>query len=291
MPETAPQASTDFFDVFISYRHRDAGRIDELEQKIRSHGYSAFRDLNFPAFQDTSDVTRQKIEDIRRILSRATCLIFAYSRGAGKDDEPVGVWMPWELGFFDGAISARIGVYLLDGRPRQFDPRKYFKGSEYLQLYDTLTDDNLKAFLDRNAVPERRIDNVASAFVWLEHLYEEWLTNPANVGLGVAEWYADHAARYWQERGVEPLAEAFGRLKVQLDDLRVTSVPLLRSHGEAWMPGGLAPGLSSMLAAWQKLAQMYPLPGSGAGANVAPARGTGDAATQAPPTPKPFQVP
>jgi hypothetical protein len=49
-------------------------------------------------------------------------------------NDSVGAWLPWELGFFDGSISDRIGIYLLDGRPADFNPEKYFKGSEYLQV-------------------------------------------------------------------------------------------------------------------------------------------------------------
>jgi hypothetical protein len=247
------------FDVFLSYRHHDAHRIDGLQQKIEFHGFKAFRDLDFPSLGDPSNVTPEKIDVLRRLLSRATSLIFAYSRppaaaiaqqnpapagqcaglespAAGattKQDSALGVWMPWELGFFDGSMmSYRIGVYLLDhrdGEPKDFKPEEYFKGCEYLQLYPRLTDLNLKKFLDRIAVRERRIDNVAGAFVWFEHLYEECLANPTNVALGVVEWYADHAAHYWRERGVESWADAFGWLKSSLDDYRVTGVRRLRS--------------------------------------------------------------
>ncbi len=281
MLKEASQDRTGFFDVFLSYRHHDANRIDDLQQKIESHRFKVFRDLDFPRFGDPSDVTRDKIEGLRQMLSRATCLIFAYSRppaevtakkapalagqcagsespaaaaiakqdppsvgqcagsespaaeATAKQDSALGVWMPWELGFFDGSMmSYRIGVYLLDhpnGEPDDFKPEEYFKGCEYLQLYKPLTDLNLKEFLDRTAVRERRIDNVSSAFVWFEHLYEECLTNPTNVALGVVEWYADHAAHYWRERGVESWADACGRLKSSLDDYRVTGVRRLRS--------------------------------------------------------------
>jgi len=257
--EDTQQHQPGLFDVFLSYRHHDADRIDDLKQKIELHGFKACRDLDFPSLGDPSNVTPEKIDVLRRLLSRATCLIFAYSRppaeeiakqgpaSAGqcasseappigattKQDSALGVWMPWELGFFDGSImSYRIGVYLLDhpdGKPKDFKPEEYFKGCEYLQLYTPLTDLNLKEFLDRTAVRERRIDNVASAFVWFEHLYEECLANPTNVALGVVEWYADHAAHYWRERGVESWAGAFGQLKSRLDDYRVTGVKRLRS--------------------------------------------------------------
>jgi len=232
MRKTPSSQERAFFDVFISYRHRDSKQIDKLEQQIRDAGFEPFRDLNFPELHDTSNVSRAKIETIRRQLSRSTCLIFAYSHASAERDEEagasLGVWMPWELGFFDGAISSRIGVYLLDGARGEIEPKIYFKGSEYLQLYDELTKDNLAAFLKRNAVRERRIDNVASAFIWLEHLFRECVANPTNVNLGVAEWFADHAACFWQEHGNPALADAFAQMKVSLDDVRVNAVPALR---------------------------------------------------------------
>jgi hypothetical protein len=232
MPAAPTARDRAFYDVFISYRHRDNDKIDALEQKIRDAGFEPFRDLNFPELGDPGNVTRAKVETIRRQLSRSTCLLFAYSyQSAVHDREPgvsLGVWMPWELGFFDGAISSRIGVYLLDGRREIEDSRAYFKGSEYLQLYQELTDDDLAAFLKRNAVRERRIDNVAGASIWLEHLARECVANPANVSLGIAEWFADHAAAFWRAQGNVLLAEAFARWKVALDDLRVTTVPGLR---------------------------------------------------------------
>jgi hypothetical protein len=241
-----------FFDVFISYRHRDAGRIEKLKEKIRSLGYSAFQDTDFREFRDTKHIPGKKVDALRHILSQATCLIFAYSRDnpetkaeadspvnavvkAGADSS-VGAWMPWELGFFDGSISDRIGIYLLDGTPEHFRREEYFRHSEYLQVYQPLTDENLEAFLDRYAVRERRVDNVNSAFVWFEHLRDECLANPTNVGLGIAEWFADYWARYGEECGNELLAKTCKSFKDQLDDWRVSWVRLLRwPLADAWV--------------------------------------------------------
>ncbi|MEM5340379.1 hypothetical protein V4C56_12155 [Paraburkholderia azotifigens] len=217
-----------FYDVFLSYRFRDRDKVDGLQKKIESHGFTTFRDTDLVELDDRANVTQEKVEIIRRNLSRATCLIFAYSRAAANDDNSLGVWMPWELGFFDGSISSRIGVYLFDEKPDPFDARTFFKNAEYLQLYEVLTDTSLLEFLARNAVRERRIDNVESGFLWLQHLYEESLTNPTNVALGVGEWYADHASRFWRENGNEALAACFAELKVKLDDLRVSWTPQLR---------------------------------------------------------------
>lgn len=226
-----------YYDVFISYRHRDSEKANELEKRIINLGHFPFLEKNFGEFDDRRDVTKRKVEILRTHLSKATCLIFAYSRKsadtAEEHNDPIGVWMPWELGFFDGSVSGRIGVYLLDGPPNDFgspnfNAQEYFRGSEYLQVYEILSDGNLGDFLARNAVRERRIDNVASAFIWMRNLLEESLVNPLNVGLGIAEWYADHLGRHCNSFGYPAAGALFDTLKVQLDDLRVGWSPLFR---------------------------------------------------------------
>jgi hypothetical protein len=252
------RAHPDFYDVFISYRHADEEDIKALERKIRDHHLEPFRDLDFPNLKDPKNVTREKIETIRQALARATSLIFVYSRSAAKQAEPtihvvdegqgskssVGYWMPWELGFFDGSISARIGVYLLDTIEDDFDPKTYYRGAEYLQLYTPVSDEGrepkpgegedarivkLSDFLAQNAVRERRVDNVASAFIWMENLFEECWANPTNVALGIAEWQADHIARFWEVNDNSWLEHQFRHSKEFLDWLRMTSVRHLRS--------------------------------------------------------------
>lgn len=234
--QTTGEVTTPFYDVFVSYRHRDAAQVTQLASKIRELGYTVFIDAEIPELGDTANVPPKKIEDLRSYLSHATCLILAYSRSSsqqgGAGDVPVGAWMPWELGFFDGSVSGRIGVYLFDDEdeaaPDKFDGKTYFRGSEYLQVYERITGVNLPAFLKRYAARERRIDNVAGAFTWMHNLAEETVCNPVNVMLGVAEWHADHIANYWRKLGNEVWADYFGAMKIRLDDLRVDWSPALR---------------------------------------------------------------
>jgi hypothetical protein len=234
------------FDVFISYRHRDQARARALARRIEALGFTAFADLDFPDLADTSAVDPAKIATIRRVLARATCLIVAYTApdAAGAADG-LGVWMPWELGYFDGSISRRIGVYLLDGAPEDFDPTTAFAGSEYLRLYQTLVEDcpaavptrpdglpsrmPLEAFLKRHAPRERRVDNTDAAFVWLERVWSEALANPANLALGIAQWQVAHAAAWWRDQGNEAAAKAGEAFAEALDQARVGWARQLRS--------------------------------------------------------------
>jgi hypothetical protein len=217
-----------FYDIFISYRHRDAGAVDQLAAHIEALGYEVFVDSHFSGLNDPNEIKRDTIETIRQHIAKATCLIVAYSRESAKKDvakgEPVGVWMPWELGYFDGAITSRIAVYLLDGPRDEEDDKNFYKGCEYLQLYEEITQADLLAYLARMAVRERRIDNTGSAFMWMEHLARECVANPANVFLGMAEWFTDHAANGFKAVGNTPMAEVCARTKIGLDELRVGMV-------------------------------------------------------------------
>jgi len=71
------QQPPDFYDVFISYRHRDEAAVRELEAKIRGLGFEPFLDFNFPSLADAGDVTPEKVEAVRQAIARATCLIDA----------------------------------------------------------------------------------------------------------------------------------------------------------------------------------------------------------------------
>jgi len=247
--DQAPEPT--YFDVFISYRHRDEAAVAELEARIRAAGFTSFCDRNFPSLNDPLEVKRQTIETIRRHISRSTCLLVAYSRASAAQDtqagEQVGVWIPWELGYFDGALSQRIGVYLLDG-PRQGEPvATFYQGCEYLQLYEEVSADTLASYLQRNAVRERRID---SAFVWMEQLTRECVANPTNVALGVAEWFADHTARWWKQAGNPAMAQACLNYKAQLGDWRNGTAHAFRNPAvEALLQGMGPPGKAAEFAA------------------------------------------
>jgi hypothetical protein len=243
-PAPSPQnPDRPFYDVFISYRHRDAEAVERLAQDMEAMGYKVFCDSHFTGLNNPDEIKRETIEVIRQHIAKATCLIVAYSResaqraaakrakakGAADESEPIGVWMPWELGYFDGAMSSRIGVYLLDGPRDGEDVKAYYKGCEYLQIYDEVVQNELPVYLARMGARERRIDNTRSAFLWLEHLGRECLANPANVCLGVMEWYTAHAANVCRAWGLAPVADAMEKHKTRLDDLRLQWTPAWRS--------------------------------------------------------------
>lgn len=235
--------STDrrYYDVFLSYPHALEAEAETLAQQIESAGYSVFRDLSFTDFKDISKLDIDRIERLRDMLSMSTALIYCHSRKHATTEKP-SVWTPWELGFFDGAMSQRLGVYLLDGSPRSFDPASYFEGCEYLQLYTPIAPEHpskdgtirardarlwtLNNFLATFATRSRRIDNVRPAFQWMQTLQQESLANPVNVMLGIWEWNLHHAAKTAEG---SPAAELLDRMKAEVGEMRQSRVEAFRN--------------------------------------------------------------
>lgn len=236
MPVDRHSRDERFYDVFISYSHAMAGRVEAVAAEIKRSGRTVFLDQHFSDLRDISRLDSSRIEHLRDILSVSTSLMYFHSREAAAG-QPQSVWTPWELGFFDGAVSDRIGIYLLDGAPESFDPGTYFRGSEYLQLYTPVIGGEkagaakdprlwaLEDFLATHAARARRIDNVRSAFQWLKNFQVEMAGNPANVMLGVWEWYLHHAA---EAVGNGPAAETLRSTKNAVAQLRRTGVEAFR---------------------------------------------------------------
>lgn len=200
-----------------------------------------FRDLAFSDFKDVSKLDIDRIEFLRDTLSMSTALVYCHSQKHAGTEKP-SVWTPWELGFFDGAMSQRIGVYLLDGPPTKFGPATYFEGCEYLQLYTpnapeppstegtTRAHDallwTLSDFLATFAARSRRIDNVRPAFQWMQTLQQESLANPVNLMLGIWEWNLHHAAKAAEG---SPASEALDRMKAEVGEMRQNRVEAFRN--------------------------------------------------------------
>jgi TIR domain len=128
------------YNVFISHSYADRKHVGPLKQLIESFGLRAYLDWVEDVELDREHVTRATAERLRQRLRQAKCLIFVVS-----PESAASKWMPWELGFAAGAVG-RVGVWSAP------DPNaKTFPGQEYLDLYERVTPENLKDFLDRNA--------------------------------------------------------------------------------------------------------------------------------------------
>jgi hypothetical protein len=120
------------FDVFLSHRYLDAAFVRALKREIEELSYTVF--VDWVEWRDTSrsEVSPETAGALRGVIKLAKCLFFAVS-GNSSDSR----WMPWELGYADGAHGKVAIVPVLD----QEIHSDSFTGQEYLGLYPYVTKD------------------------------------------------------------------------------------------------------------------------------------------------------
>lgn len=122
------KAGVGTFDVFLSHSLRDAVLILGLKRVLEADGLSIYVDWIEDPQLDRSKVSATTAAHLRERMKSCRSLVYATSQNAS-----IFRWMPWELGFFDGAhgpdrvaicpIATGVGGYA---------------GEEYLGLYKTL---------------------------------------------------------------------------------------------------------------------------------------------------------
>jgi hypothetical protein len=119
------------YDIFLSHSYDDALVIRGLQLKLENNGFSVFVDWQEEGFQDRENVDSYRANELRIRMKSCRCLLFVTSKNSSNS-----VWMPWELGFFDG-FKGRVAIVPLN--ENQFDINE-FKGQEYLGIYPYLKD-------------------------------------------------------------------------------------------------------------------------------------------------------
>lgn len=125
LKEAAAVPMTTEFDIFLSHRYLDADAIMEIKLDLESMNHSVYVDWLVDDL-DRTNVTRETAARLRERMEYCKCLFFAFSPSSGESN-----WMPWELGFCDGAHGKVAIVPVLDVK---VDSEK-FQGQEYLTLY------------------------------------------------------------------------------------------------------------------------------------------------------------
>lgn len=118
----------DRYDVFLSHSYQDADVIYGIKKIIESMGLKAYVDWIDDAGLDRDKVTRRTAQVLRERMRTCSCLVYVHSPNASHS-----VWMPWELGYFDGFKPAYVWILPLVS---EYDSE--FKGQEYLGLYPPL---------------------------------------------------------------------------------------------------------------------------------------------------------
>jgi hypothetical protein len=118
-------SSTDRYDVFLSHSYKDADVIYGIKSIIGSLGLKVYVDWIDDSGLDHDTVTTRTAQVLRQRMQTCSCLIYVHSPNATHS-----VWMPWELGYFDGFKPSHVWILPLVS---EYDSE--FKGQEYLGLY------------------------------------------------------------------------------------------------------------------------------------------------------------
>jgi hypothetical protein len=116
---------SDRYDVFLSHAYKDGEVILGVKSLIEAQGLTVYVDWIDDAGLDRGKVTRNTAKVLRERMRVSSCLVYAYSPNAGES-----LWMPWELGYFDGFKPSFVWIL-----PLVSESDSEFKGQEYLGLY------------------------------------------------------------------------------------------------------------------------------------------------------------
>jgi len=125
LTETAAADAT--FDVFLSHSSNEPEEILlGIKGYLEDAGLSVYVDRYTDPQLSPEEITPETAETLRGRLRASKSLLYVYSR------HKLSRWMPWELGFMDGA-GGRIGI-----APVVQTTRNTFDGEQYLGLYPYL---------------------------------------------------------------------------------------------------------------------------------------------------------
>lgn len=157
----------DQYDIFLSYRSVDYSHCEDLKNLFEGLNYKVYWDRDDPVLKD-KPVTKETAAHLRSRMRCCRALVFAVS---SHFDE--SLWMPWELGFFDGRTGL-VFVYPLDEGIVERKPRP-----QYLDFYPWIDAKNVKAWLENHPLDEGIVEHKISpqnlnidgenVKAWLEH--------------------------------------------------------------------------------------------------------------------------
>lgn len=148
--EATASASTEKFDIFLSYASKDADLILGVKAILETLGYKVYVDWVEDNQLDRSRVTSDMAELLRFRMRQSNSLIWVATEAASESK-----WMPWELGYFDGFKPKQVAIL-----PLVDNPTDVFRGQEYLALYPVV---------DKNKYTDGRND------VFVESAGKEWV--------------------------------------------------------------------------------------------------------------------
>ena len=113
------------YDIFLSHSFDDAEVIYGVKRMIEALYLSVYVDWIDDPTLDRGKVTVQTAAVLRERMKACSSLVYAHSANSSSS-----VWMPWELGYFDGVKPQQVWIL-----PLVANDDSEFKGQEYLGLY------------------------------------------------------------------------------------------------------------------------------------------------------------
>lgn len=118
------------FDVFLSHSYDQKNTALRLKAFLEEeYGLNVYIDWIVDKELSRNLVTPKTAARLKQRMNQSMVLLYLHM--VSSPHKPPSVWMPWELGYFDGA-KGRIAVLPVT---RSDDIRTSFKGKEYLGLY------------------------------------------------------------------------------------------------------------------------------------------------------------
>jgi len=120
-------------DVFLCHSTLDKRQILLVRESIVQRGFSVYVDWIDDPQMRHNKVTLENVKSLRGRMKRCQSLVYAFSNGSKRS-----MWMPWELGLFDG-MGSRVAIL-----PIVRIPMFTYSGQEYLGLYPYITKEENK---------------------------------------------------------------------------------------------------------------------------------------------------
>ncbi|HEY3443521.1 MAG TPA: hypothetical protein VGK29_22370 [Paludibaculum sp.] len=113
------------YDIFLSHSFDDAEAIYGIKRMIEALNLRVYVDWIDDPMLDRGEVTVKTAAVLRERMKACSSLVYAHSANSSNS-----VWMPWELGYFDGVKPQQVWVL-----PLVTNDDSEFRGQEYLGLY------------------------------------------------------------------------------------------------------------------------------------------------------------
>lgn len=139
------------YDVFLSHSTQDRADVDRVRDELKALGYRVCVDYEVLPTIAPEEVTRDTADALLKAMRECSSLIYVLSPGSASSQ-----WMPWEMGFFDGA-NGTVFIWPVDEKAEA-----YAKERRYLDLYPKVPVKWRKKYLEKHLPQERRPVEVAS---------------------------------------------------------------------------------------------------------------------------------